>query len=282
MKILEFLKKVKKYLSFKSLAKKYHKYAVEIKKDIDVNYDNLPHENPDKIFVCWLQGMENAPDIVKICYNSLKANNADKDVIVITEDNYAEYVEFPQFILEKYKKGCFSKTHFSDLLRLELLIKYGGCWVDSTAFFTDSIPDYILNQDLFMFQDFSEHTLKTTSISSWFIKSCSNNSLLILERALLYRYWKKHNKLKNYFLFHKIFTSIVVKIYYDEWKKTIMLSNKPPKVLDCYLFEPYNKEQYDFIARGSFIHKFMYKYSQEQFEMKNTYYDWLRQKYLKI
>lgn len=72
------------------------------------------------------QGMEHAPKMVQYCFESLKSNLRDKRIILITEDNYKEYVQFPTYILEKYEKGCFSKTHLSDLLRLELLIKYGG------------------------------------------------------------------------------------------------------------------------------------------------------------
>ena len=75
--------------------------------------------------MCWFQGMEHAPKMVQYCFESLKSNLRDKRIILITEDNYKEYVQFPTYILEKYEKGCFSKTHLSDLLRLELLIKYG-------------------------------------------------------------------------------------------------------------------------------------------------------------
>ena len=32
--------------------------------------------------------------------------------------------------------GQITKTHLSDLLRLELLIRYGGTWIDATVFCT--------------------------------------------------------------------------------------------------------------------------------------------------
>ena len=46
--------------------------------------------------------------------------------IIINETNFNEYIKMPYYIINKYKNNTFSKTHFSDLLRLELLIKYGG------------------------------------------------------------------------------------------------------------------------------------------------------------
>ena len=44
-----------------------------------------------------------------------------------------------------------SPTHFSDLLRLELLIKYGGTWVDASVLITKYTKDYF-NKDLFFFK----------------------------------------------------------------------------------------------------------------------------------
>ena len=38
----------------------------------------------------------------------------------------------------------------SDLLRLELLTKYGGTWVDATVYFSDdNLPNFFFDSDLF-------------------------------------------------------------------------------------------------------------------------------------
>lgn len=280
MNVKDFFKKAKDYIYASNLCKKYKKIALKIKKAIDDNCETLQHKQSNTIFVCWFQGLESAPDIVKICYKSLQKYHQDKDIVIITEDNYSQYVSFPQFIIDRYNDGSIKKTHFSDLLRLELLIKYGGCWVDSTAYFTARIPDYILNSNLFLFQSFREHDGRTSSISNWFINSCSNNKMLLLERDLLYYYWKNNNKLRNYFIFHKFFEKIVIELYSDEWKKVLISDNSSPKILDCYLFDKFNQEWYDIIADKSFIHKFMYKYPKEKFDMEGTLYDKLKQEYL--
>lgn len=84
------------------------------------------------IWLCWWQGLENAPNIVKKCIESIKKNAGAHKVIIITEKNYKDYVTFPQWIEEKRNKGIISRTHYSDLLRIELLASYGGIWLDST------------------------------------------------------------------------------------------------------------------------------------------------------
>ena len=38
--------------------------------------------------------------------------------------------------MEKHKNNIIDNTHFSDLLRLELLIKYGGTWIDASVLIT--------------------------------------------------------------------------------------------------------------------------------------------------
>lgn len=79
------------------------------------------------------------------------ANNPDKEVILISYDNLEEYVHFPDYILEKWKKGQITNTHMTDLLRLELLIKYGGMWLDATVYCSSpNIPDYFLIRSYFL------------------------------------------------------------------------------------------------------------------------------------
>lgn len=54
--------------------KNYKRYKDDIykfKKEIDSNDSTVPHKHPKKIWVCWLQGFDNAPEIVKSCRRSL-------------------------------------------------------------------------------------------------------------------------------------------------------------------------------------------------------------------
>lgn len=42
-------------------------------------------------------------------------------------------MKLPDYIVKKWEKGRIPADLFSDLLRLELLIRYGGTWIDSTV-----------------------------------------------------------------------------------------------------------------------------------------------------
>ena len=158
--------------------RKDKKQIVNLKSKIDESYKSLPHVHSNKVWVCWMQGMENAPEVVKVCYQSILDNFKDREVVLITAENVSEYAEFPDYVIDKYKRGIITHTHFSDILRLELLNRYGGTWIDATMFCTDSnFPDYMLNDKLFIVQNIEDSAVQ---IESFFITAESHNKLLEL------------------------------------------------------------------------------------------------------
>ena len=130
---LEILRLATQLKAKQKLEKKY-RYVL---KEFDERYDDsLLHESSNKVWVCWFQGMENAPELVQKCYKSIIKNLKNREVILITSENMSKYVQFPDFIIEKWKSGAITYTHLTDLLRLEILIKYGGLWLDATVLCT--------------------------------------------------------------------------------------------------------------------------------------------------
>lgn len=252
------------------LRKKYKKFITLYKKKENIYFEK---KRSNKVWVCWLQGMENAPVIVKKCYESLQKNLINREIVLITKKNYKKYVEIPNYIQEKIDKGIITMTHFSDILRLEVLSSYGGTWIDATVFCTgNSYPKYIMDSDLFVFQ-----ALKPgldghcTSISSWLMTSCSNNPIILLTKALLYEYWKKENKMVDYFLIHDFF-QLAIETYPEEWKKVIPFSNSIPHILLLRLFEEYDENVWNAVKDMTSFHKLSYKFEEDKLALENTYY----------
>jgi len=271
---LEILRLSANLKIYRRIRKKY----LPLLKEFDMRYDvGLPHVQSNKVWVCWFQGIENAPTVVKKCYMSLKKNLEGYDVTLISESNMQDYVDFPDFIIKKWNEGLITHTHMTDLLRLELLIKYGGTWVDSTVFCSrkiENIPNFYFDSDLFFFQ-----TLKpgkdghATVISSWYINATSNNRVLMAARFLLYQYWKKNNWMIDYFLLHD-FVQMVLEYYIDDWKNVIPVSNSESHILLLRFFDHYDKKMLDSILSQVPFHKLSYKFSEEQTEKEGTYYRW--------
>lgn len=269
---LEILRLSTQLKTKQRLEKKYRKKL----DDIDKAYDKkLPHESSNKVWICWFQGIENAPELVQKCYESIKKNLISKDVVLITSENMNDYVQFPDYIMEKWKSGAITHTHLTDLLRLELLIKFGGLWLDATVFCSspeEDIPGYFFDSDLFFFQSLKPgRDGKSTYFSSWLMSAKTNNKVLVATRELCYEYWKKNNKMDDYFLLHD-FLSMVLEKYEDDWKKIVPRDNATPHILLLRLFEEYDEKIWDGVKEQTQFHKLSYKFSSEELEKIGTYY----------
>lgn len=82
----------------------------------------------------WLQGPEQAPELVKICCRSQKMSFPDYEQRILTADNYHKWVELPGNIEQKFCEGRIPPALFSDLLRLSVLKRYGGVWMDASVY----------------------------------------------------------------------------------------------------------------------------------------------------
>lgn len=232
---------------------------------------SMQHSN--KVWVCWLQGMENAPALVQRCYRSLQEQLSDRELIVLTEENYRDYVTFPQHINEKIQSGIITRTHMSDLLRLELLIRYGGTWIDATVFCSGGkIPTYMLDSELFFFQALKPGADgHAVVMSSWFLTACTAHPVLELTRTLLYRYWEKKKAMVDYFLLHDFF-QLALEAYPQEWEKVMPVCNSTPHILLLRLFEAYDPQQWEALCCRTPFHKLTYKFAQEQTQLEDTFY----------
>lgn len=269
-KSLEFLRLGVNLKIYSKLKRKYLPIVRKYDKTIP---DDLMCKQCKKVWVFWMQGIECAPPLVKRCYKSLQDNLVDREIILITEKNLKDYVVFPDFIMDKLKKGVITYTHFSDLLRVELLIRYGGTWIDSTVFCSSkNIPNYMLNSDFFVFQNLKPGADgNAIRISSWFMTSCSNNKILLAVREMLYTYWKKHNSMIDYFLLHH-FIMIVADYYRDDWEKIVQFPNSLPHILQLMLFESFNQEKWNSVTNICPFHKLTYKCSKEKMRLSGTYF----------
>lgn len=211
------------------------------------------------IWVCWMQGMTNAPAIVKKCYFSINRNLSGRKVVLLTEDNYDQYVAFPDYIDKKIKNGIITKTHLSDLIRIELLTTYGGTWIDATVFCsTNNIPSYLLDSDLFMYQELKPSLSgHSTRISSWLMTANKNSDILNLTKKLLYAYWKNNSQMVSYFLLHD-FIELAIEAYPDEWDKVIQCSSSTPHIMQYDIQNISKLIKIDFFQTNCF-HKLSYK-----------------------
>jgi hypothetical protein len=252
------------------LGKKYNKYLNNLPKYMHT------HEYSNKVWWCWLQGEEKAPELNKACLNSLRKTLLDREIVVISDKNYKEYVEIPDYILDKYNKGIITRTHFSDILRLELLVKYGGTWIDSSVLCTE-YNKVFFDKDLFVFQNWMKVD-SSICLSSWFITAEREEPILKTTKDLLYQYWKNNNYLIHYYLFH-LFVTMATHKYKSEWDTMYRFSNVPTHILQFELLNEYSEYRFNQIKKMSSIHKLNQKLDFSKCNGK-TNYDFIIKKYL--
>ena len=120
------------------------KYLKEEYKDFISEYQrksydsNVANGNSKTIWTLWLQGdgHEAQPEVVRMCLKNMKINCGSHPLIILTADNYHDYADIPGYIIDKVRSGQISLAHLSDVIRMCLLLKHGGMWMDATIFTT--------------------------------------------------------------------------------------------------------------------------------------------------
>lgn len=218
------------------------------------------------IWICWWQGEDHAPDLVKKCIASIRKNIPESvaDVHIITFENYQEYVAFSETIVKRFQEGALSLTHLSDVLRAQLLCRYGGLWVDATCF----IWDDRFTQNLILYPFFTrkqggernELDIVSGRWATYFIKGPANFSLFGFWVEAFEAYWEKYDSLLNYFIF-----DYMTAVAYDELAdvKFIMdavpVNNSGAELLIHWCNEPFDERKLQVLISQNWLFKMTYK-----------------------
>lgn len=232
----------------------------------------LERKRSNKVWTCWLQGFEDAPELVKVCQESLKKHLSDREIIQMTYENYNNYVTLPEDIIRKYEKGKIPPALFSDMLRLELLLKYGGTWMDATILCTGNhYSKEIFDCDLFMFQSLRKGDDRFYGTSNWFITACSNNRILLVLRDVLYQYWQDYSVTMNYYMFHDFFYAIA-QLYPEEIATMPRKNRLLPLMLMQRMGDMYDEKWMAELMKRCCFHKLNYRISDAVKDDKDNFY----------
>lgn len=254
------------------------KFASVLNKYKDAVYPESQSFDNRKIWVCWLQGEANMPDIVRTCYNSVKANANGREVVLITNENVEKYISIPKFIKDKVNNGKMSRTHLADYIRISLLKNYGGLWIDATVLVTDKInvdcklPFFSIKQ-----MPDSIHFVSQYRWAVW-ILGCSPQIGKILFDCLenLFKaYLKKHSLFIDFFLF-----DYFLAVMYDEIPLVKQLvDNCPYNNPNAYelgnlLNKEFNEDAFLQLKKNNTFHKLSWKqpYFMHTADDKPTFY----------
>jgi len=110
--------------------------------------------------------------------------SSEWEIIILNKDNVYKYVD--ESFINKYGSGELDATRFSDFLRIELLTKKGGCWMDASIFILngkfldDMYNEMIKNQYDGYFYEYKELTqnILQPHIDNWFMMAPKGSKIL--------------------------------------------------------------------------------------------------------
>jgi hypothetical protein len=246
---------------FAKLIAKYNKFdkalpAVDSSKDM-------------RIWTCWLQGEDSAPTLVKALLNTLRQHAGGHEIVILTEGNYQEFCDFPDFIVDKYSRGLITPQQLTDIIRACLLKKYGGLWIDSTIFISKDIPEEIFSKSIYNVKNLDPNfpgsglVVDALRWQSYFIGSCAGSVTYSFIYDALIKYWKNMNTLIDYFfIFYlaKIAREDIVAA--GQEYEMIPSNNEKCELLHPLLIRahPYSRKEYGLLCQSdTFAYKLSWK-----------------------
>ena len=129
----------------------------------------------------------------------------------------------------KMQSEKISITHFSDYLRVTLLSKYGGLWIDGSIFVQNKIPEEVFSHPIWTLRNPGKDT---QNISNWdwtvgVLGGWRGNTLFGAVAELLSCYWKDHDVPADYYVM-----DYMMKLVYNksnavqEWIQAVPPSNE--------------------------------------------------------
>ncbi len=235
----------------------------------------------ERIFSIWLQGGDNAPDIVKACWRSIR-HNCSQELVVLDEKSLWEWIELPEYIMRKRAEGKIKPAHFADICRVELLYQYGGVWLDATDFVTSPIPEEIMEEDFFIYLCGPQINGGYTFIQNCFFRSRKGNFIIKAWREAIHEYWKNEDGTADYFVHQLLFKMVV-----ENNAKAAELFSAMPKIeqdpthalwWSCRS-KTFDRKLFEDLTRNSFYQKVEYKSKYARKPVRGSFSDIMQNMY---
>ena len=191
---------------------------------------------PKIIWMLWLQGWDEAPDIVQACLKTWEAHNPDWMIHALSAPDFYDYVDAAT--LSSIIGGKHMPPEaLSDLVRIELLQRYGGVWIDSTVYCLKPLDSWLpekLRSGFFAFAKPGPDRM----LSSWFLAASKGNYIVEEWRRRAIEYWAHRTERHHYFWFHYLFAECYKSDphFRANWDSTPEVSAREP-----HLYIPYEK-----------------------------------------
>lgn len=170
--------------------------------------DQPDREAPRRVFTLWLQGLEQAPPVVRACLDSIR-KYAGAELVVLDGRTVFDWIPLPERIVSLWKSGKMRAAHFADICRVELLYRYGGVWMDATCYLDAPLPAWLWEADFFVYKGGEVGLGAYAGIQNCFIRAAKDAYLVKVWREAVLAYWAAEDSAMDYFVHQLLFSQAV-------------------------------------------------------------------------
>jgi len=135
----------------------------------------------------WAQGEENLPFLVQACVSSWRVKNPGWELKLLDRDSLPALIDLEDFDA----RSDIGLQALSDIIRVKLLMRYGGVWADASLFCAKPLDDWlppVIDDGFFAFASHRKDRLMTT----WFLAGNRDSQLLSAWGNEIFSYWRSH------------------------------------------------------------------------------------------
>ena len=142
---------------------------------------------PKRLWTLWVQGLDAAPPVVRACVDSWRHWNPQWQFEILDEPRVFELL--PDLRDWRDRWPGMTATSFSDLIRVNLLSRFGGVWTDATCLCRRPLDVWLpglARQGFFAFVNPATDRL----LASWFLAARPGAPLIQRWAAVSNDYWR--------------------------------------------------------------------------------------------
>lgn len=165
------------FIFFFCFLRKKSKIVITNRDEITSVFGQSEVSIPYKIWIFWYD--LDIPELVETCIQNIRDLHPEYQINVLNKDTVSDFVDLNVHVLIKH----MPVANLSDLVRLKLLQKYGGIWMDASIILEKNIEEFFLVNhktfDIIGFYNFHQSLgCKLPVIESWFLAAPPNSNFI--------------------------------------------------------------------------------------------------------
>lgn len=161
---------------------------------------------PRIAWMLWFQGWDAAPDVARACLDNVRCANPDWRVVALDADNLRDHL--PSETLDWIDALPATPTGRSNLVRLLLLQRHGGVWLDATCLCATPLDAWIHDLAGSGFFAFTAPA-SGNALATWFLASRPDATIVNAWLAAALGYWNGRGTAHDYFWVQPLFADLI-------------------------------------------------------------------------